>query len=105
MVLPGQHARDIMPGMESMTVQVPDPVPVAYPNGYCWCGCGERLGNPTKFFVSNHDRGAEARVVREVYGSIPNFLLAHGYGPPDRLTPPSNARSPKPGRDPRAEPG
>jgi hypothetical protein len=66
-----------MPNM----VQTTDSKRTAYPNGRCWCGCGTKLADPTKFFVATHDRKAEARAIRERYGSIPNFLLAHGYGP------------------------
>ena len=50
------------------------------PNGACWCGCGAAVG-PGKFFVQNHDRWAEAHVIRSRYGSIAAFLEHHGYGP------------------------
>jgi hypothetical protein len=53
---------------------------IAYPNGVCW-GCGEPLSNPTKFFHPSHDRIAEAKVIREFYGNVANFVLAHGYAP------------------------
>jgi hypothetical protein len=56
--------------------------PVA-PTGKCFCGCGETT-EPTAFFVSGHDRKAEAKVVREVYGSVAELLIAHGYGPDGR---------------------
>jgi hypothetical protein len=54
-----------------------------FPNGRCWCGCGESTER-TVFFVPGHDKRAEARVVKEVYGSVPDFLTAHGYGPEGR---------------------
>src|SRR5262245_20166524 len=54
-----------------------------FPNGRCWCGCGETTER-TVFFVPGHDKRAEARVVKEVYGSVPDFLAAHGYGPDGR---------------------
>jgi hypothetical protein len=50
------------------------------PNGKCWCGCGAAVG-PGKFFVQNHDRWAEAYVIRNRYGNIAGFLEHHGYGP------------------------
>lgn len=50
----------------------------AEPTGTCWCGCGQAT-KPGRFFVQNHDRKAEAAVIRAEYGSIPNFLVAHGY--------------------------
>jgi hypothetical protein len=49
-------------------------------NGKCWCGCGASVA-PGKFFVQNHDRWAEAYVIRRRYGSIAAFLDHHGYGP------------------------
>lgn len=33
------------------------------------------------FFVSGHDKRAEAAVVKTVYGSVPELLDAHGFGP------------------------
>jgi hypothetical protein len=50
------------------------------PTGTCWCGCGGET-RPGSFFISNHDRIAEARVIRSEYGSIAGLLAAHGYGP------------------------
>ncbi len=54
-----------------------------FPTGQCWCGCGEATP-PTSFFSQGHDKRAEARVVKEVYGGVPEFLAAHGYGPEGR---------------------
>ncbi|MBA2324531.1 MAG: hypothetical protein H0V92_11150 [Pseudonocardiales bacterium] len=53
----------------------------AYPMGKCYCGCGAELVDPRAFFQAGHDKRAEARVIREEYGNVPNFLIAHGYGP------------------------
>ena len=49
-------------------------------NGRCWCGCGGEV-RPGRFFVQNHDRWAEAYVLRSRYGTIAAFLEHHGYGP------------------------
>lgn len=54
---------------------------VAYPVGRCYCGCGADLPDPRGFFVAGHDKRAEAQVIRDRYGNVPNFLIAHGYGP------------------------
>jgi hypothetical protein len=53
------------------------------PTGDCWCGCGAET-RPGAFFVPSHDRVAEAAVIRAHYGSIPEFLVAHGGGPPSK---------------------
>ncbi|SBW24687.1 hypothetical protein FDG2_4253 [Candidatus Protofrankia californiensis] len=53
----------------------------AFPNGRCWCGCGERIDDPRVFFRAGHDKRAEVRVIRERYGDVASFLLAYGYGP------------------------
>ncbi len=50
------------------------------PTGKCWCGCGEPAGRGA-FFLSGHDRRAEAAVVKVEYGTVPDLLIAHGYGP------------------------
>jgi hypothetical protein len=39
------------------------------------------------FFVSGHDKVAESAVIMAEYGSVADFLAAHGYGP--------GAKSPK----------
>jgi hypothetical protein len=54
-----------------------------FPTGQCWCGCGETTP-PTSFFAQGHDKRAEARVVKEIYGGVAEFLTAHGYGPDGR---------------------
>jgi hypothetical protein len=57
--------------------------------GICWCGCGRRVSHG-KTFLAGHDKVAEARVIRERYGSVAQFLLAHGcspFGPPPHLHP------------------
>jgi hypothetical protein len=54
-----------------------------FPTGKCFCGCGEPTEG-TSYFVAGHDKRAEAKVVKEVYGSVVEFLAAHGYGPEGR---------------------
>ena len=53
---------------------------VSPPSGECWCGCSD-TPSEGKHFVANHDRTAEAAVIKVEYGSIAAFLQAHGYGP------------------------
>ena len=48
-------------------------IPTVYPNGKCYCGCGE-TPKRGKFFVVTHDRRAEARVIRERFGDIASFV-------------------------------
>lgn len=50
------------------------------PTGDCWCGCGTEtpIGS---FFASGHDKVAESAVIVTHYGSVPEFLVAHGFGP------------------------
>jgi hypothetical protein len=50
------------------------------PTGECWCGCGSEAAIG-KFFSPGHDKTAESRVIREEYGSVPEFLVEHGYQP------------------------
>lgn len=50
------------------------------PTGTCWCGCGEKTSRGA-FFALGHDKRAESAVVKVVYGSVPDLLVAHGYGP------------------------
>ena len=45
------------------------------PTGECWCGCGGGT-KPKRFFLPNHDRVAEAAVMKVVYGGIPQFLAS-----------------------------
>jgi hypothetical protein len=54
--------------------------PRPFPNGECWCGCGADVSTRS-FFVPGHDKKAESRVILDVYGSVPDFLSAHGYEP------------------------
>jgi len=53
------------------------------PGAKCWCGCGSEPKEGA-FFLPGHDRAAEAAVVTLVYGGIPQFLAAHGFGPDGR---------------------
>lgn len=50
------------------------------PTGECWCGCGNETSLGA-FFLSGHDRVAEAAVVKVEYENVPEFLVKHGYGP------------------------
>ena len=50
------------------------------PDGTCWCGCGGDAARGS-FFQAGHDKRAEAAVVKTRYGTIPDFLVAHGFGP------------------------
>lgn len=54
-----------------------------FPTGKCFCACGETTEG-TSYFVPGHDKRAEAKVVKEVYGSVVELLAAHGYGPDGR---------------------
>jgi len=53
------------------------------PTGECWCGCGEQTPVGS-FFKQGHDKRAEARLIRLVYGSVAGFLDAYGFGPGGR---------------------
>lgn len=50
------------------------------PTGECWCGCGVEtpIGS---FFAAGHDKVAESAVILTNYGGVPEFLVAHGFGP------------------------
>jgi len=50
------------------------------PTGDCWCGCGAETGVGS-FFLAGHDKVAESAVILVEYGSVPAFLVRHGYGP------------------------
>lgn len=50
------------------------------PTGECWCGCGESTGIGA-FFVPGHDKRAESAIVKVEYGTVPDLLDRHGYGP------------------------
>lgn len=45
----------------------------------CLCGCGAAVA-PGRFFIASHDRRAEAQIIREQYGTIADFVLAHRDG-------------------------
>jgi hypothetical protein len=53
------------------------------PTGHCWCGCGDSNLALGSFFSAGHDKRAESKVIIEVFGSVPRFLVAFGYGPTD----------------------
>jgi hypothetical protein len=50
------------------------------PTGECWCGCGQEASRGA-FFAPGHDKTAESAVIKVDYGTVPDFLKAHGYGP------------------------
>jgi hypothetical protein len=53
------------------------------PAGECWCGCGTETP-AVSFFLPGHDKVAESKVIMAEYGSVADFLAAHGYGPGGR---------------------
>ena len=55
------------------------------PVGECWCGCGETT-DARSFFLPGHDKRAESMVILAEYGSVVDFLAAHGYGPGGKRT-------------------
>ena len=50
------------------------------PTGDCWCGCGAEAAIGA-FFLPGHDKAAGSAVISVEYGSVPGFLIQHGYGP------------------------
>lgn len=50
------------------------------PTGRCWCGCGAEV-DLGSFFAAGHDKRAEARVIMEIFGGVPQFLAAFGRAP------------------------
>lgn len=54
------------------------------PTGECWCGCDEPTKEPGNFFLPGHDKLAESAVINVEYGSVAQFLVAHGFGPGGR---------------------
>ncbi len=55
----------------------------AIPTGHCWCGCGQTTGLAA-FFVGDHETEAALAVIGVEYGTVPAFLLEHGFGPEGR---------------------
>ena len=53
------------------------------PTGECWCGCDETT-SVGAFFRPGHDKTAESAIVKVVYGSVPELLEKHGFGPGGR---------------------
>ncbi|MCL5962671.1 MAG: hypothetical protein M1358_25740 [Chloroflexi bacterium] len=49
-------------------------------SGTCWCGCGRETGRGS-FFLPGHDKAAGDAVILVEYGSVREFLEAHGYSP------------------------
>lgn len=58
-------------------------VSMPLPTGECWCGCDAEAKRGA-FFAPGHDKRAEAAIVKVVYGSVPQLLLAHGFGPGEK---------------------
>ena len=54
--------------------------PRLMPTGTCWCGCDAQV-DLGSFFSPGHDKRAEARLIMEVFGGVPQFLHAFGRGP------------------------
>jgi hypothetical protein len=50
------------------------------PTGKCWCGCGHKVSRGA-FFAVGHDKIAESAIVKVEYGTVPDMLDKHGYGP------------------------
>ncbi len=50
------------------------------PTGECWCGC-EKEVPVGSFFAPGHDKVAESAVILTIWGGVPEFLVAHGFGP------------------------
>jgi hypothetical protein len=57
----------------------------AYPNGTCYCGCRTAVSDRTAFWVRGHDALAAHRVIREHYGNVADFVVAHEDTPPPEL--------------------
>ncbi len=57
--------------------------PRLIPTGECWCGCG-RQATLGSFFAQGHDKVAESAIIKLEYGGVPQFLVAHGFGPGGR---------------------
>ena len=53
------------------------------PTGECSCECAEDAKRGA-FFAPGDDKRAEAAVVKVVNDSVPQFLLAHGFGPGEK---------------------
>ena len=76
----GVVCRAYTPGMPRRPTVARDSSNRLLSTGECWCGCGEGT-TQGKFFVSGHDRRAEAAVIKAEYGDVAEFIVAHGYGP------------------------
>ena len=53
------------------------------PTGNCWCGCGTETSIGA-FFAPGHDKIGESAIVKVVYGSVPEMMAHHGFGPGGR---------------------
>ena len=52
----------------------------AFPNGRCYCGCGNELDERTAFWARGHDQAAIHKVIHERYGNVADFVVAHLFG-------------------------
>lgn len=53
----------------------------AEPNGYCYCGCGKKVGYG-RYFAAGHDKTAEAAFLAIHHNaSVAQMLHVHGYRP------------------------
>ncbi|MFH8813112.1 hypothetical protein ACH4GZ_38935 [Streptomyces hygroscopicus] len=56
------------------------------PTGYCFCGCGKKVGYG-RLFAQGHDKMAEAAFIAVHHGgSVAQLLQEHGYGPDKSIT-------------------
>lgn len=53
------------------------------PTGECWCGCARQVPVGS-FFAQGHDKVAESAVILTTWGGVPEFMVAHGFGPGGR---------------------
>jgi hypothetical protein len=44
-------------------------IPMAFPDGRCYCGCGEETGPRSRFLVG-HDRKAMEKIMRHLYPDL-----------------------------------
>lgn len=72
---PASDGQEVLP-FEATELTVLAPHREVPPTGICLCGCGEPVA-AGRHFAPSHDRKAEAAVVREHYGSIAAFVVAH----------------------------
>jgi len=52
----------------------------AQPTGYCWCGCGQRVGKDA-YWIPGHDADAVEEIIKRHFGRRADFVLMCGYEP------------------------